>query len=63
MQRHWRGTGIFAKQSRNSRSSQPAPTGSIVSLEAILGGQLFDRLSTGVEPPGAGMVFLDNAGQ
>ncbi len=43
--------------------SQPALTRSIKSLEAILGGQLFDRLSTGVEPTGAGVVFLENARQ
>ncbi len=43
--------------------SQPALTRSIKCLEAILGGQLFDRLSTGVEPTGAGLVFLEKARQ
>ena len=43
--------------------SQPALTRSIKSLEAILGGQLFDRLSTGVEPTATGGVFLDKARQ
>jgi DNA-binding transcriptional LysR family regulator len=43
--------------------SQPALTRSIKSLEAILGGQLFDRLSVGVEPTGAGLVFLEKARQ
>jgi DNA-binding transcriptional LysR family regulator len=43
--------------------SQPALTRSIKALEAILGGELFDRLSTGVEPTGAGLVFLNRARQ
>lgn len=32
-------------------------------MEESLGGQLFDRLSTGVEPTGAGVVFLERARQ
>lgn len=43
--------------------SQPALTRSIKSLEATFGGQLFDRLNTGVEPTEAGRVFLENARQ
>ncbi|MFT4672324.1 MAG: DNA-binding transcriptional LysR family regulator [Candidatus Azotimanducaceae bacterium] len=43
--------------------TQPALTRNIKSLEAILGGQLFDRLSTGVEPTGTGVVFLEKARQ
>jgi DNA-binding transcriptional LysR family regulator len=41
--------------------SQPALTRSIRALEAAMGGQLFDRLSTGVEPTQAGAVFLQRA--
>jgi len=41
--------------------TQPALTRSIKSLEASLGGQVFDRLSTGVEPTRLGEVFLAKA--
>lgn len=41
--------------------TQPALTRSIKSLEESLGGQLFDRLSTGAELTGAGLVFLERA--
>ncbi len=55
--------GNFRQAAAEQSISQPALTRSIKSLEAILGGQLFDRLSTGVEPTKAGSVFLEKARQ
>jgi DNA-binding transcriptional LysR family regulator len=55
--------GNFREAAVELSITQPALTRSIKSLEAILGGQLFDRLTTGVEPTGAGLVFLKKARQ
>lgn len=43
--------------------TQPALTRSIKSLESHLGGRLFDRVATGVQPTKAGYIFLDRARQ
>ena len=51
----------FARAAGAVHISQPALSRAIKELEQRAGTQLFDRVSTGVEPTDAGIVFLDHA--